>query len=456
MKILNLGLNCHIKSKFDIENQKLEIEKLYSTIKNLHDKEEIEIESVERLKCELKRYGINEAKDFNKCLLSKEDRNVINELRNDDSISIRKADKSNAFVIMNRTDYETKINNILNDETKFSKVTEPVDKVINNSIKKLNDIIQVINEKANRKIFNKVTGHKSPGYIYGTCKIHKNVSDPPLRPVISTIPTPAYEVSKILNKIITKYMPREYTCKSTNEFISLIKSQKPDNVMASLDVEGLFTNVPVHETIEIILQHVYDNEDPSLTPPDIPKNYLKCLLEICTTDSTFFSPNGTLFRQIDGVSMGCILGPTVANYYVGHLERKVFRTNPEIKPKTYVRYVDDTFGSFKSNEHVLQLKDIFEVNSCLKFTFEIEKEARISFLDVNVLRKDSSYETSVYVKTTNNGDCLNFESLCPMRYKEGVIKTFLHRAYNVCSTWNTFHSEVRRIKQLLINNNFPI
>ena len=86
--------------------------------------------------------------------------------------------------------------------------------------------------------------------------------------------------------------------------------------------------------------------------------------------------------------MGCILGPTVANYYVGHLERKVFRNHPELKPKTYVRFVDDTFGSFKSDEHVLHLKDIFEENSCLKFTFETEKEARISFLDVNISRKD--------------------------------------------------------------------
>ena len=64
----------------------------------------------------------------------------------------------------------------------------------------------------------------------------------------------------------------------------------------------------------------------------------------------------------------------------------------------------------KANEHVLHLKDIFEENSCLKFTFETEKVARISFLEINVSRKDYCYITSVYVKPTNNGDCLNFES----------------------------------------------
>ena len=113
------------------------------------------------------------------------------------------------------------------------------------------------------------------------------------------------------------------------------------------------------------------------------------------------------------------MGPTVANYYVGHLEGKVFRIHPDLKPRTYVRYVDDSFGSFKTNERVLQVKNVFEESSCLKFTFEIENETRISFLDVNILRKDELlYETSVFVKTTNNGDCLNFESLYMICYKE--------------------------------------
>ena len=35
------------------------------------------------------------------------------------------------------------------------------------------------------------------------------------------------------------------------------------------------------------------------------------------------------------------------------------------------------------------------------------------------------------------------------------MKTFLHRAYNVCSSWELFNEELMRIKQLLVNNNFP-
>ena len=51
--------------------------------------------------------------------------------------------------------------------------------------------------------------------------------------------------------------------------------------MASLDVESLFSNVPVEETIDIIQRYVYENEE--LPPPSIPSHYLKSLLKLCTT-----------------------------------------------------------------------------------------------------------------------------------------------------------------------------
>ena len=42
----------------------------------------------------------------------------------------------------------------------------------------------------------------------------------------------------------------------------------------------------------------------------------------------------------------------------------------------------------------------------------------------------------------------------PERYKESVINDYLDRAYNVTSSWELFHWEVKRIKQVLINNNY--
>ena len=42
------------------------------------------------------------------------------------------------------------------------------------------------------------------------------------------------------------------------------------------------------------------------------------------------------------------------------------------------------------------------------------------------------------------------------KYKISVIKTLLHRAYEICSTWKLFDEEVSKIKQRFVNNNFPM
>ena len=105
-----------------------------------------------------------------------------------------------------------------------------------------------------------------------------------------------------------------------------------------------------------------------------------------------------------------------------------------------------------------QIKSNFEKESILKFTIEGAKNNEISFLDVNIkLSKDKkSYETSVHIKSTNDGSYINFKSNCLYRYKIGVIKTLLHRAYLISSNWDIFDSELTRIKQMLVNNSFPL
>lgn len=121
-------------------------------------------------------------------------------------------------------------------------------------------------------------------------------------------------------------MPRRYNVKSTYEFLQLLRTcDEPSNI-ASLDVESLFTNVPVTRTIEIILQNVYHHE--SLPPPKIDRETLRALLTVCTTKTPFKHINGELYVQIDGVSMGSPLGPTFAEYYMCELENRVFAEKP--------------------------------------------------------------------------------------------------------------------------------
>ena len=61
-----------------------------------------------------------------------------------------------------------------------------------------------------------------------------------------------------------------------------------------------------------------------------------------TTESHFWSPDGKLYKQIEGVAMWSPLGPTFANFYMENLEQSILLDN-NIKPSVYCRYVDDIF-----------------------------------------------------------------------------------------------------------------
>jgi hypothetical protein len=90
--------------------------------------------------------------------------------------------------------------------------------------------------------------------------------------------------------------------------------------------------------------------------------------------------------------MGNPLGPTFANYYMCHLENSILENYLEVKPKLYLRYVDDIFLLVDSIGCITRLKNDFESNSVLKFTFEIQKLNQLPFLDVLIKKMITSFQ----------------------------------------------------------------
>ena len=98
----------------------------------------------------------------------------------------------------------------------------------------------------------------------------------------------------------------------------------PDEEYVSCDVESLFTNVPVHETIDHILQEIYIKKNPQKTPKICSKLIMKRLLLKLTTENTFML-NSNLYKQIDGCSMGGPLSVTLSDIYMTKTEEEVVK-----------------------------------------------------------------------------------------------------------------------------------
>ena len=251
--------------------------------------------------------------------------------------------------------------------------------------------------------------------------------------------------------MLSPYIPARYSIDSSANFLDLIKTAPTNGKIASLDVESLFTNVPVDRTIDFILNRVYHNEN---TPKlDIPEEALKTLLQICTKEAPFVCPRGKMYVQTDGVAMGSPLGVLFANFFMGTIEEKIFSESN--KPSVYCRYVDDTFVVVANDQELDNLRIKFESKSGLRFTTEKSEEGSLPFLDVLLKLDNNRMNTSVFIKPTNTGHCLNGQSECPQRYLDTTIGAFVRRALSHCSDWRTTHKELERAHQVLVDNGYP-
>ena len=90
------------------------------------------------------------------------------------------------------------------------------------------------------------------GVLYGLCKAHKKVLDkfPPFRPILSAIKTPSYNLAKILVPLIEPIPKNNFTVKNSFEFSKEICERNPEYFISRLNVECLFTYIPLEEIIK--------------------------------------------------------------------------------------------------------------------------------------------------------------------------------------------------------------
>ena len=109
----------------------------------------------------------------------------------------------------------------------------------------------------------------------------------------------------------------QFTVKDSFSFAKDITEQDTMCFMSSFDIDSLFTNIPLDETINICCDTLFN----SCTKVEgLTKSQLRDLLYLVTKDS-FRLFNGQYYSQVDGVAMGSPLGPTLANIFLCHHER---------------------------------------------------------------------------------------------------------------------------------------
>lgn len=390
---------------------------------------------------------------------------LLKQLRKDKSIVVTRPDKGCGVVLLNKDDYLAKMKLILDDSKKFK--CSPFDPTISREnsltallrrLKKLGHISDLFYNMA------RPTG-SHPGRLYGSPKIHK--VDVPLRSVLSAIGTYNYGVGKALKQMLSGIIQNEAIIKDSFSFVEELKSLK-DCIsstqyqskckMVSFDISSLYTNIPLNETIEIILKHLYDNDNQVST---MKRKDMKKLLEFATKYSHFLF-NGQIYDQVDGVSMGSPLAPLLAEIFLQDFEKKFLPSFKQMGVLYWKRYVDDTFVLLDAN--ILPDFICEQLSKCyplIKFTCGTENVEdyitnSLAFLDVSVKREsDLAFKTRIYRKPTFTGLITKWDSFVPKSYKYNAISSMVYRAMRICSTHQSLHDEFENIRTIAYNNGYP-
>ena len=389
--------------------------------------------------------------------ISPGERLAIRELKDNNKIVIKPADKGSAVVILNREDYLAEGYRQLSDIQFYQKVdidlTEQHRKEVQEFISELYTAGE-IDISVSRYLTDKEC---RTSRLYLLPKIHKGKNPPPGRPIVSANGCPTERISQLVDHFLTP--PTTTLIKSyvrdTTDFIkklNAIGEIPPSCVLVTMDVTSLYTNIPNDEGLRAamkLLTEYRPNHD--VRPSNL--NLVK-LLEMVLKKNNF-QFNGDHYLQIGGTAMGTKAAPGLANCFMGNFEEEhVYKY--KLQPLIYLRFLDDCFMVWQHGEHELNELVIY-LNNCLpsiKFTIE-KSENSVNFLDTTVKILDKCIITDLYSKPTDAHNYLLYKSAHPRKCKDSIPYSQFLRIRRICTRTEDYDKHVIELCQHFNRRGYP-
>ena len=182
---------------------------------------------------------------------------------------------------------------------------------------------------------------------------------------------------------------------------------------------------------------------------------LKELLYLCTK-YLHFTFNDEIYTKTDGVAMGSPLGPLLTNIFMTSLKENVI---PSLSSSlcNWKIYAGDTHADVDHAKVDMILYTLNNFHPNIKFTFELEQNNTINFLDVTIKKSNNNdIETTTYRNTTITNIYIHCNSRAPVEWKTGTLINLLKRAKTVFSNDILLDKEVKHLMKMFHEiNGYP-
>lgn len=386
--------------------------------------------------------------------LTNKEFSAINRLKNNNSLTIKPADKGGALVLMDTENYIFEAHRQLSDKNYYKKLTKPI--FPDNKIKIQNILTFMYRDGfISEKQLQYLSGPADPRprRFYILPKIHKNPNTwtmpnkmPQGRPIVSDINSESYRISEYVESFLQPLACRHASyIKNSQDFIEKIRNHtiNKNTYLVTGDVTSLYTNMKHDFTISSI-QKIF-NKYPD---PNRPSKYILELLKLILENNDF-EFNDEVYLQTCGCPMGKIIGPSAANIYLLDFDEAAV-SGFEVVPLLFFRYLDDVF--FLWNDSLEKLKEYENFLNNLIPGITINLEASLisaNFLDITIYKKQyenvTTLATKIFVKPTDTQNLLHTLSFHPKHTTKGILKSQLIRYKRISSTWDDYVNAARSL-----------
>jgi hypothetical protein len=358
--------------------------------------------------------------------LPREEARALRALRNK-PIALMPSDKGGEFCAINLQTYKDLGRTHLADTTTYRPIPRMTAKTIERKINHAWKTVcreRTIPWRCERSFISSST---SLATFHHMIKTHKPGPELRIRPIVASRSSPTEKITWLLKTILSPLLNNVPTHLPDSEHLMAavlgagtpIRSQYQHQ--CSLDVEALYTSVPVNDALAAVRDKLQTGAIPEPLQADDVVQLLETVFRL-----TYFHFEGRIYQQVRGLPMGSSVSGIVAIIFMETIERKALAQF--VHCPLYFRYVDDCYALVRDADKALELQ------ACLnsqhpQINFELEnctlvgRTTRLSLLDLTVsIDTGGEAHFDFYTKGAKSEVFTHRDSALPWSQKAATIR----------------------------------
>ena len=350
-------------------------------------------------------------------------------------VALMPSDKGGGFCAVDLGTYKDLGNGHLGDTSTYRQVARMTARTVEGKINRAWKAVCLERGVPARQQRSFVSSSTRLATFFHLIKTHKPGPQLRIRPIVSGRGCPTEKITWLLSRILSPLLKDVPThLPNSDSLMAAIRNAPMETLsrnqhQCSLDVEALYTSVPVSEALEAVRDKLLQHQGIAVPSPLQVEDIIKLLETVFSL--AYFQFEEKVFQQTSGLPMGCAASGIVAIIFLERLERRALAQFGRCP--LFLRYVDDCYALVEDADQARALQAAFNMqHPAIKYELEQctrdPDSTRLSLLDVTVnIDRCGRASFDFYTKQARSSVFMHKDTALPWSQKTAAIRNELGR-----------------------------